>query len=46
MINWMAGDDIGVEGTKSLCEVLKVNTTLTWLLIWSQADGKITKQSE
>ena len=36
----MTGNGIGVEGTKSLSETLKVNTTLTSLDLRGEKEGK------
>ena len=29
----MTDDEIGEEGAKAMCEMLKVNTTLKWLIL-------------
>lgn len=34
----MTANGIGNEGAKVMSEVLKVNTTLTWLNMWSEDD--------
>ena len=36
----LIGNAIGDEGAKSLSEVLKTNTTLTSLSLWSEEEGK------
>ena len=37
---------IGDEGAKSISEVLKTNTTLTSLDLWSQEEGRVKKKTE
>ena len=37
--SWMAGDEVGDDGAKSISEMLRVNTTLTSL----DLDGKDEK---
>ena len=39
----IAGNKIGNEGAKAICEMLKVNTTLTFVLIWGK-DGRKKKE--
>ena len=36
--NWLTANDIGVEGAKSLSEMLQLNTTLVLLDLWSKEE--------
>ena len=36
----MTGNDIGDEGAKAMSEMLKVNSTLTSLNLWSEEERK------
>ena len=36
----MTGNEIGVEGAKSMSSMLKVNTTLTELNLWGEEERK------
>ena len=37
---WFTGNEIGVEGAKTMSEMLKTNTTLTSLDLVSEEEGK------
>ena len=41
----MTGSKIGAEGAKAMSEMLKVNTTLTTLYLWSEEERKKRKRS-
>ena len=36
----MTGNGIGVEGAKAMSEMMKVNTTLTSLNLWSEEERR------
>ena len=40
----MTENEIGVEGAKSMSEMLKVNTTLTTLNLQSEEEGKVKEK--
>ena len=42
----MTGNDIGVEGAKSMSEMLKTNTTLTSLDLSCQEEGRKRNRKE
>ena len=42
----MTGNGIGDEGTKSISEVLKTNTTLASLNLWREEEGKEEKEKK
>ena len=42
----MTENDIGVEEAQSISEMLKINTTLTSLNLWSEEEGEREKRKE
>ena len=42
----MIGNDVGVEGAKSMSEVLKINATLTSLILSCEEEGRKRKRKE
>ena len=42
----MAGNVIGDEGAKSISEMIRVNTTLTWLSLECEEEGKKRKNQK
>ena len=42
----MTDNDIGVEGAKSMSEILKINTTLTSLILGRDKEGKKEKKKD